>query len=483
MRFDPESLDAFDPRGLRVVVVGMGRSGVAAATLLHARGAEVVAADTKPHGSWSDEARALVASGAVRPVLLPEESVVPWSSAVRPRPAVPPAYDAVPEPFRDVHLIVVSPGVPNGASLEAAAAWGVPIWSELELGVRAARPGAQLVAVGGTNGKSTTTELVGALFRGAGAKVFVGGNLGEPFSFHAHELFDAVVLETSSFQLERVHRFRPDVAILLNISSDHLDRYATFADYAAAKGNAFVRQGPSDLAVVSALDPEALAQASRGAAQRVTFGPAGDWRVDDRSITSPDGKWSVLREDIPLRGTHNAYNVAAALAATVGRLGVNADNARATLRGFRGLAHRMQWVGETGGVRFYDDSKGTNVGAAVTALLGLDEPRAVLIAGGKDKGGSYAPLGQALAERGRAVVLIGEAAPLIEQAVSFAVPTVRAKNMGEAVRLAWERALPGDAVLLSPACSSFDMFRDYKERGDVFAGAVRELVRAAGGSS
>jgi UDP-N-acetylmuramoylalanine--D-glutamate ligase len=435
--------------GKRVVVVGLGASGVAAARLCLARGARVTVTDAKAD---VPAARDLEAAGAR----------LALGGHVR-------------AGLDEADLVVVSPGVPSFPELEAAEARGVRIWGEVELATRALVHPAPVVAVGGTNGKSTTTSLVGAMLEAHGLNTFTGGNLGEPLAAHARERFDVVVLEVSSFQMERVEAFKPSVSILLNVTPDHLDRYASFEAYAHAKGNAFARQTPEDLAVVPHGDDVCLAEARRGRARVATFGPGGDVRVSDRAIEAAGATYD--RDAIALSGGHNALNVAAALAA-VAPFGVPAETLRRVLREFRGLPHRTALVAEIDGVRYYDDSKGTNVGASVTALAGMREPRAVLIAGGRDKGGSYAPLVDALREKGRAAVLIGEAADAIAAAIGDALPVKRAKTIDDAVRASAALARPGDAVLLSPACSSFDMFRDYKHRGDEFVRAVRELAAA-----
>jgi UDP-N-acetylmuramoylalanine--D-glutamate ligase len=410
--------------GKRVAVVGLGASGIAAAKLCLSRGATVVGVDEKPLGALSPAARAL------------SIEVKAQSEAK----------------FDDFDVVVVSPGVPRFEALEEASC---PIIGELELAFQARKHVAPVVAVGGTNGKSTVTSLVAALLEGAGKKVFAGGNLGEPWATHCDEPVDVVVLEVSSFQMERLEKFRPNVAVLLNVTDDHLDRYASFDDYANAKGNCFARQTPNDLAVIPKDDSICLAQAKRGNARIAFFE-------------------SVAAESIRLQGTHNARNAAAALLA-IEPFGVSHEVAAQVLKNFEPLPHRMILVGELNGVRYYDDSKGTNVGASVTALLGLREEKAVLIAGGRDKHGSYGPLAEAMKKKGRAAVVIGEAASHIEEALRDAVTVVHASSMDEAVRKAGELAMRGDAVLLSPACSSFDMFRDYKHRGDEFVRAVRAL--------
>jgi UDP-N-acetylmuramoylalanine--D-glutamate ligase len=378
----------------------------------------------------------------------------------------------------DADVVVVSPGVPPLAEIAAAEARGVAVWGEVELAVRSMTYPAPVVAVGGTNGKSTTTSLVGALLAAHGMQAFVGGNLGEPLADHADERFDAVVLEVSSFQMERVDTFRPRVSALLNVTDDHLDRYPSFDDYVRAKGNAFVRQTEEDWAVVPFGDATCTREARRGRARVVTFGPGGELDVTDDAVVDRRTGDRFSRDAMALTGGHNALNVAAAVAC-VHPFGVTGDTVRRTLADFRGLPHRTALVAEVHGVRFYDDSKGTNVGAAVTALEGLREPKAVLIAGGRDKGGSYGPLVDALARKGRAAVLLGEAADAIAAAIGGRVAVRRVATMEEAVRVGAALARPGDAVLLSPACSSFDMFRDYKHRGDEFVRAVRALEKEA----
>jgi UDP-N-acetylmuramoylalanine--D-glutamate ligase len=445
--------------GKRVVVVGLGASGVAAARLCLRRGATVVANDGKAREALSEEARALEALGA---------TLV--------------AGDHEAAHMERADLVVVSPGVPPLAAVERAEKAGVPVWGEVELAVRSMLHAAPVVAVGGTNGKSTTTSLVGELLGAHGMRAFVGGNLGEPLADHADERFDALVLEVSSFQMERVDRFRPHVAALLNVTEDHLDRYASFEDYARAKGNAFLRQTEQDWAVVPFGDATCMREAKRGRARIATFGPGGVVDVTDDAVIDRRTDERFARAEMALTGGHNALNVAAAIAC-VRPFGVAAPTIRRVLSEFRGLPHRTALVAELRGVRYYDDSKGTNVGAAVTALEGLREPRAVLIAGGRDKGGSYAALVQSLARKGRAVVVLGEAADAIAAAVTAgasSLPVRRAASMQEAVRAAAELARPGDAVLLSPACSSFDMFRDYKHRGDEFVRAVQHLEKEGG---
>ena len=437
--------------GKRVVVVGLGASGVAAARLCARLGARVVGTDRKAREELPDAARALEEVGVVIAAGGHEQARI-----------------------RDADLVVVSPGVPSFGELDEAAARGLAIWGEVELATRALAHDAPIVAVGGTNGKSTTTSLVGALLEAHGLAPFVGGNLGEPLANHVEERFGAIVLEVSSFQMERVDAFKPRASILLNVTEDHLDRYARFEDYARAKGNAFVRQTEDDVAVAPAGDTICLEQARRGHGRIVTFGPGGDVDVTSESIVDRATGEHYARREMSLQGGHNALNAAAAIA-SIASFEVAPKTIRRVLQTFRGLPHRMVLVAEIAGVRYYDDSKGTNVGAVVTALGGLVEPKAVLIAGGRDKEGSYAPLVAALRAKGRAAVLIGEATERIADAIGDAIPVHRAKTLDDAVRESARLAWNGDAVLLSPACSSYDMFRDYKHRGDEFVRAVREM--------
>jgi UDP-N-acetylmuramoylalanine--D-glutamate ligase len=315
-----------------------------------------------------------------------------------------------------------------------------------------------------------------------GKRTFVGANFGVPLSRVAGEKFDALVLEVSSFQMERAPTFHPSVAALLNVSDDHLDRYPNFQAYAAAKGNMFVNQGVEDVAVVPKGDSLASREARRGDARVVTFGPGADIGVDEaaRAIVDRLRDRRYPLADIRLTGAHNMLNAAAAVACA-SEAGATHEAIARALSKFEGLAHRTAFVAEVGGVRYYDDSKGTNVGAAVAALKGLVEERIVLIAGGRDKHGAYGPLAEELGRKGRGLVLIGEAADRIAAETKGRVPQARASSMAEAVSLAASLAQAGDAVLLSPACSSFDMFRDYADRGRRFKDEVKRLRDMADG--
>ncbi|WP_437837542.1 UDP-N-acetylmuramoyl-L-alanine--D-glutamate ligase [Sorangium sp. So ce1153] len=443
-----------------MIVVGLGRSGVAAARLLIERGARVIANDGAPRERLSAAAASLESEGAALAVG---------------------GHD--PALFEGADLVVVSPGVPSFPALDAFERSGREVIGELELASRFVS--APIALIGGTNGKSTTTALTGAMLERAGLRTFVGGNFGTPLAEVVGEAWDVLVLEISSFQAERVPTLHARAHALLNITDDHLDRYPSFAAYADAKGNPFERMTPDDVAVVPLGDALVARQAARGRARVVTFS-ASDARADvavaGGAIVDRVAGGSYPLERVRLTGAHNLANACASVALAAA-LGAPAGAIGEALARFEGLAHRTALVADVDGVRYYDDSKGTNVGASVAALSGLREEKAVLIAGGRDKLGDYAPLVAALRDRGRALVVLGEAADRIAAAASGVLPIARAASMDEAVVAARSLARPGDAVLLSPACSSFDMFRDYKDRGDAFVRAVRELQRSTGGSA
>jgi UDP-N-acetylmuramoylalanine--D-glutamate ligase len=448
-----------DLNGKRVLVVGLGRSGIAAAQLCAAARARVTVTDKR-------DARAL---GATLDALPPE---IARELGGHRR-----------ETFTGADLIVLSPGVPEIPELTAARAAGVAITGEMELASRFVS--STLIAITGTNGKSTTTTLVGDMMRATGRPTFVGGNLGEPLAeavtTPAAEARGVCVVEASSFQLETVDTFRPRVAVLLNVTADHLERYPDMDAYAAAKARIFAAQTGDDFAVVNVEDPLAMRASQGVASRRIGFStvrplPEGGYTGDNHLIIKlPDQQPEQYTTELPwLIGQHNQANALAALLAS--RLaGATRAEARAGLLAFRPLAHRMELVADASGIVYYDDSKGTNVGAVVASLDGFPR-RVVLIAGGRDKGGDYAPLTGVLARVGRAAVLIGEAADKMQAAFAGALPVERAATMDEAVEAARRLAQPGDAVVLSPACSSFDMFRDYAHRAEVFRAAVARVV-------
>jgi UDP-N-acetylmuramoylalanine--D-glutamate ligase len=446
--------------GKKVLVVGLGRSGLAAARLCHARGARVTVTDARPAEALGElELPAGVARELGRHDLAS---------------------------FTGAELIVLSPGVPPLPQVEAARAAGVAITGELELAARFVE--ATLVAITGTNGKSTTTTLTGAILAETGRPTFVGGNLGVPLAeavgTPAAGVNGLCVVEASSFQLETVERFRPRVGVLLNITADHLDRYPDLEAYGRAKTNVFAAQTAADFAVINADDDLVERLTRQVPARRLSLSTRhelreGGWIAGDSlCVRLPDGAVERYPATLPgLVGRHNQENALASLLA--GRLaGATPAQALRALTAFRPLAHRMELVAETAGVAYFDDSKGTNVGAVVAALSGFPRP-VVLIAGGRDKGGAYEPLAQAMKDVGRGVVVIGEAAERIATALAPVVPVARAATMEEAVVRAAALARAGDAVVLSPACSSFDMFRNYEHRAQVFRAAVESLASGA----
>ena len=446
--------------GRRVTVVGLAKSGVAAARLLRTAGADVIGTDVKPVAALGREAAALADLG-VR--LLAGEG---GTAAA----------------FADTDLIVVSPGIPlDGAQLAAARARQVPIIGELELGWRAME--ADTIAITGTNGKTTTTALIGAMLAQQPRPVLIAGNIGTPLSAHALS-FPAdglVVCEVSSFQLETTKVFQPRVAVVLNITPDHLDRHGTFAAYVDAKARIFANQAPADCAVLNADDEATRALGSRARAPVVWFSRRselahGVFVREGRIAARLNGHVEEIcpLSEIFLRGQHNVENVLAATACALWT-GVAPAAIRTAVARFRGVAHRIEWVHDLKGVQFYNDSKGTNVASTLRALESFPE-RIVLIAGGKGKGQAWEPLADAARGRVAHALLIGEDAEKIGAALTaVSVPVTFCRSLQEAVDRARTLATPGDVVLLSPACASFDMFDNFEHRGDVFKKLVERL--------
>ena len=459
-----------DLAGRKVLVVGLQRSGVAAARFAASRGAKVTVTDRAPAEKLAAPLEKLGGCAALELGGHRRQS------------------------FCQADLIVMSPGVPELPEMQEARAAGVEIVAEIELAWRFLHPGALLVAITGTNGKSTTTSLTGAICAASGVPTFCGGNLGNPLieavDGPANRPGGYVVAEVAGFQLETCSSFRPRVAAGLNITEDHLDRYGTMEVYADMKNRVFRWQTAEDHAIANAEDPRVVAGARASAARTWTFSSARE--VGEGAFLGEGRRELVLRlgggeeryptDDLVIVGTHNLENAMASyLAARLA--GVPPAAVRAAARAFRPLPHRMELVGDQDGVLFYDDSKGTNVGAVAAALDGFPRP-VVLIAGGKDKGGDYGPMIRALERCARAVVLIGEARPIIRAALTAAAvtfPIVDAGDMPDAVRTATSLARPGDAVVLSPACASYDMFQNFEHRGRVFQEAVRGQVRGSAG--
>ena len=387
--------------------------------------------------------------------------------------------------FTAADLVVTSPGVPlDQPVFEAARDRGIEIIGELEFAWRFLQ--ARVIAITGTKGKSTTTTLIGRMLAAAGKTVLVGGNIGLPLSAQVDQSTpDTVhVVEASSFQLETTTTFHPWIAVWLNFAADHLDRHPSVDDYAAAKARIFANQDEGDWAVLNADDPEVLRRASGTAARRALFsleGFVGDgFVIDGSAVVRRTGTHIdplIPLGAVELTGRHMLNNVLAA-AATTHIAGVPASAMVDALRGFHGLPHAMEPAGTIGGVRFINDSKATNIEAARRSIESFDHG-VVAIVGGRYKGGDFGDLREALETRGRAVVAIGEAADRVQQALGGTVPVVGAASMTEAVARAYDAAVPDGVVLLAPACSSFDWFRDYAERGETFKEEVRRLSRRA----
>jgi UDP-N-acetylmuramoylalanine--D-glutamate ligase len=442
-------------RGRNIVVVGMARTGIATARFLLDRGGRVTVSEAKPAAQLPAEALALAQQG-----------VMLETGGHRM------------ETLLGAELIVVSPGVPlDIAPLREADNSGIEIISEIELAYRFLQT--PLIAVTGTNGKTTTTSLLGDMFRHAGKKVFVGGNIGTPLIAYVSGTQDQdfVIAEISSFQLEGIKEFRPFISVLLNITEDHLDRYQSFAEYSAAKGRIFLNQADSDIAVLNYDDPQVREMDRAIRAQKVFFSirqplPDGISYNGALHLRLRGEDAHIAIAGALLAGIHNVENMMAA--AAVGFVcGLSLQSMQQALVRFSGLKHRMELADQIRGVTFYNDSKATNVGAVVKSLESLPAPL-VLIAGGKDKGGSYAPLQSLLRQKVKLLVLLGEARERMYAELGGEVETVMTSSLDEAVHTAFSRSEAGDTVLFSPACSSFDMFTSYEHRGACF----KELVSA-----
>jgi len=443
----------------KVLIIGAARSGIAAARFLLNQGATVALNDRKPLDQWSPEALALKESGVG---LLPGD---------------PPSWL-----LDQIELVVVSPGVPaNIIPIRYAERAGAEVIGEIELAARYLK--GRIVAITGSNGKTTTTSLIGELLRDAGLPgVQVGGNIGKALISMVEDSRDDgwTVVEVSSFQLETIKTFHPTIATVLNVTPNHMDRYETFNDYAAAKHRIFMNQTADDVAVLNA-DDETVSSWARGLRAKVMWFSVrrelGDRGVFLRGNELVYGDQVLLRvDDLKLRGLHNVENVAAALAVGIAA-GASIESMAATAKQFDPVEHRLEFVAEIDGVRFYNDSKATSVDATVKALEAFahDQGKIVLIMGGLGKKAPYEPLASLVQAKVRKLVLIGEDAETIATELGEFAPSERAGDMNDAVARGFKSAEKGDVVLLAPACASFDMFESFEHRGKVFKSAVADL--------
>lgn len=443
--------------GKKITVAGVARSGVGAANLLVRLGADVTVTDLKSESELSGQ-------------------------LLRLDPKVKKVLGSHPdELFERADLVVISPGIPLSAPpFKKAADAKVPIIGELEIAYLYSD--SPFIAITGTNGKSTTTTLVGEILAANGMKVTVGGNLGNALTEEPESLRgrDYIVAEVSSFQLETIDKFRPKLSALLNVTQDHLDRYRDMDDYARAKARVYMNQTPKDYLIVNADDAPSALLAKKAMCRLIPFSRkkavAGGVFVRDgvvvSSLTGVDEK-IIETKDIRIRGVHNLENALAASAVSLAA-GASIKAVEKVLREFPGLEHRLEFVRELNGVSYINDSKGTNVGAVEKSLESFTEP-VVLLAGGLDKHSDFSPLKKLVRERVKRLVLFGKAADVIGEAIGGETDTVRASSLQDAVLKAKDAASKGDVVLLSPACASFDMFKDFEDRGRQFKEIVRKL--------
>ncbi len=449
-----------DPAGKRVLVIGLGKTGMAAAKFLLQRGARAVVTDEKPPRRMAAELTELE-SLAGRDNCLEVKEYGPASLA-------------------KIDLVVPSPGVPPSSPLlKEAVRRGIPVLSEIEVAFRFLKRPA--IAITGTNGKTTTTTLVGELLRGCGKRVFVGGNIGTPLieAVNGTQPYDYAVLEVSSFQLQWIDYFRPAVSVLLNTTVDHLDYHGSFDEYRAAKERIFENQQAGDIAILNADDPFALPLLGSLEADVQCFSSSTKLRsgifLDNGRIRLAAGQFD---EEYPLEmiripGIHNIENVMAAV--LIARsCGCSREKIIKVTENFRGVSHRIEFTADKGGVLFYDDSKGTNVGAVIRALESFPGS-VILMLGGRDKGGDFENLIDLIRKKVKRIVLFGEAGQKINSMVGGIVETCIAATLREAVSAAYNGASPGDIVLFSPGCTSFDEFTSYAERGRLFQEWVKGL--------
>jgi UDP-N-acetylmuramoylalanine--D-glutamate ligase len=443
----------------KILVVGLGKSGAAAALFLEARGARVTVSDSKPQAQL----------GGFIPQLLDKGIAV--ETGVHGE-----------RTFRDQDLIVVSPGVPVDApSLAQARQLGIKIIGEVELASRYLQ--GSIIAITGSNGKTTTTTLAGEILAHDGKKVLVGGNIGTPVIELVPQSDPAGwdVLEISSFQLETIESFHPKISVILNVTPDHLDRHRTFENYIAAKARIFENQTPEDSAVLNA-DDAACVLVAKGIKPQINWFSRKNEPGSGAFLRGGKIIWKTVRgetavldvSDIPLKGAHNVENVLAAVCVSM-LAGCAPERIREAVANFKAVEHRLEFVSRINGVEYYNDSKATNVDATMKALESF--PANIhLILGGKDKGSDYSVLNDLLRQRVKRVYTIGAAAQKIEEQIAGAAPIEHCETLGRAVKFASARAVEGDVVVLAPACASFDQFENYEHRGRTFKEAVLELA-------
>jgi len=446
-----------DLHGKKVLVVGLARTGLATVKFLREKGSIISTTETKTKEEMKEVFQELEGWR------IPME----WG-------------EHTPEYFLNQDLIVLSPGInPAIEPIQRALDKGIQVISEMELAYHFI--GVPILAITGTNGKTTTTLLIGEMLKEAGKKVGVGGNVGEPLILFADggDQWEILVVEVSSFQLEGIRAFRPQCSILLNITEDHLDRYAHYQDYIGAKLRIFENQGSEEVAILNKDDPIVMKYADRVKAKKFFFSLKE--RVEEGASSNGEEILIKLKgseetyslNHVPLKGIHNVENM---MAAVIGArlFGSSKEAIERVLNRFEGLEHRLELVRTIEGVSYYNDSKGTNVGSVVKSLQSFKEP-VILIAGGKDKNTDLSPLRELVQSRVKRLILIGEAKERMAGELGSLTDTLMAGSLEEAVLLAHRTARKGEVVLLSPACSSFDMFRDYKQRGKVFKEAVQRL--------
>ena len=444
-------------KGKKIVVIGMGKTGLATVRFLGGQGASVLATDEKPSGKW----------GAAFEQIAGEN----WLTTGE--------YDA--GILDGASMVVPSPGVPpTNEILQAAVKNKIPILSEIELASRFIK--APILAVTGTNGKTTTTTLLGEILAGAGKKVFVGGNIGNPLIEFAGNNQDAdfIVAEISSFQLQWIDKFGPFVAVLLNITCDHVNYHGSFAEYRRIKARVFENQIALDYAIINAEDQEQETIVASLCAQVSAFSSKNELAagifIKDSNIVLRNPAFEEEKyplDMIKIPGLHNVENVMASVMAAR-FCGCSRESIINTISGFGGLPHRIEFSGEKKSVRYYDDSKGTNVGSVIRALDTFSAP-VILLLGGRDKDGDFQNLKPIIAAKAKQVILFGEARDRIEFLIGKSVPTVKEPTLLAAIETAHKRACAGDVVLLSPGCASFDEFDNYKERGNFFKNVVRNI--------